>query len=204
MDNTTSLSLDDAVTLPGSSVTMPRLGFGVYQIPGELCVESCLAALDLGYRHIDSAQLYRNEAQVGEALRQSKVGRGDVFVTTKVGQARGDPEATYANVLDSVRKIGGEDGYVDLFLVHTPRFGAQVRKELWLALERLQAEGRARSIGVSNYAIEHLEEMREYATTWPPQVNQIEVGKMHPPSPPPIHPPQNMTRGLIPARDPSG
>ena len=69
----------------------------------------------------------------------------------------------------------GEDGYVDLFLIHTPSGGKAARKEMWLALERLESEGLAKSIGVSNFGVGHIEEMKEYARTWPPHVNQIEV-----------------------------
>ena len=87
----------------------------------------------------------------------------------------GSTEKTYQSVLDSVHKIDGEKGYVDLFLIHTPNGGSIARKEMWLALERLHEEGKAKSIGVSNFGIAHIEEMKSYARIWPPQVNQIEV-----------------------------
>jgi diketogulonate reductase-like aldo/keto reductase len=157
---------------------MPRIGFGVYQVAQSECVKACLGALDAGYRHIDSAQLYRNEAEVGEALRKTSVKRDDIFITTKIGIPRGSVEATYQNVAESVRLMAGDDGYVDLFLVHVPgwREDAKVgRMQIWAALEKLVQQGKAKSIGVSNFLIEHLEEMKEYASTWPPAVNQIEV-----------------------------
>lgn len=168
------MSIEDTVMLP-SSAKMPRLGFGVYQIKPTDCLQACLLALEAGYRHIDSAQLYRNEAEVGEAVRQSGVERSDVFLTTKIGQPGSNKEETYQKALDSVKKIAGDDGYVDLFLVHIPHGGPEARKAMWTALEQLYEEGRAKSIGVSNYEIEHIEEMKEYARIWPPHVNQIFV-----------------------------
>ena len=146
-------------------------------IRGEKCTKACLEALETGYRHIDSAQLYQNESRVREALRDSDLDRSEIFITTKIRTSRGSVEADYQSVRESVRKIAGKDGYVDSFLVHTPQWGAEVRKDMWLALEKLLSEGWTKSIGVSNYGIEHIKEMKEYATTWPPHVNQIEVSE---------------------------
>jgi diketogulonate reductase-like aldo/keto reductase len=87
----------------------------------------------------------------------------------------GSLEKTYQSVLNSVKDIDGDNGSVDLFLIHTASGGKAARKEMWLALEKLHESGRARSIGVSNYGIGHIEEMKEYAKIWPPHVNQIEV-----------------------------
>lgn len=125
--------------------------------------------------HIDTAQFYGNEKEVGEAVRQSGLKRSDVFITTKVLSASGSVDKTYESVLDSVKKIDGENGLVDLFLIHTARGGKAARKEMWLALEKLHGAGKARSIGVSNWGTGHIEEMKEYAKIWPPHVNQIEV-----------------------------
>lgn len=139
-------------------------------------MSSCLHALSHGYRHIDTAQFYQNEASVGQAVRESGLPRSSIFLTTKILAAAGSVEKSYQRCIDSVEKIDpGEKGYVDLFLIHSPNSGAAKRKEMWLALERLLEEGRARSIGVSNYGIGHIEEMKGYAKTWPPHVNQIEV-----------------------------
>ena len=171
------LSINTTLPLPSSTVRIPQLGFGVYQSTST-CVKSCLHALKAGYRHIDSAQYYRNETEVGEAVRQSGLARSEVFITTKILAAGGSLEKTYRKCLDSVEKIDpGEKGYVDLFLIHSPHAGREKRMEMWLALERLLAEGRVRAIGVSNYGVGHIEEMKGYegAKVWPPMVNQIEV-----------------------------
>lgn len=171
-----TLSLTDTLPLPNSSLRIPRLGFGVYQSPPSVCVQSCLSALQTGYRHIDSAQFYANEQQVGEAVRKSGLPRSEIFLTTKILSAGGSVDKSYKKCVDSVEKIdAGQNGYVDLFLVHSPNAGARARKEMWLALERLYEEGRAKSIGVSNYGVGHIEEMKSYAKIWPPHVNQIEV-----------------------------
>jgi len=171
------LSLTSTVTPKGTTIPIPLLGFGTYPLSPSVCITACNAALSNGYRHIDTAQLYKNESAVGEVLASSPIPRSDIFVTTKQG-IRGDtPEATYAVAADSVRKIAGEDGYVDLFLVHTKwvRGDVEGRKEVWQALERLYGEEKARLIGVSNYEVEHIEEMKVYAKVWPPHVIQIEV-----------------------------
>ena len=171
----TKLTLSDLLPLPNSTVKIPRLGFGIYQSPTNVCIKSCLTALRTGYRHIDSAQFYRNEVEMGTAVRQSGIPRNEVFLTTKVMSAGGSLEATYKKCIDSVKKIDGDDGYVDLFLIHTPSGGPAARKEMWQALEKLESEGKARAIGVSNFGVGHIEEMKSYARIWPPHVNQIEV-----------------------------
>lgn len=194
--------LTSTVDLLAPGVSMPRLGFGIYRVQPSETVDVVLAALEAGYRHIDSAQLYNNEAELGQAVRKSGVAREDVFLTTKIRYPGVNKAKTWNKVLDSVKKVSGAevasarkrkraddeaaaekraDGgaeYVDLFLVHTPYGGPNAKKErreMWLALERAYEEGRARAIGVSNYKVEHLEEMREYAKVWPPHVNQIQV-----------------------------
>ena len=169
------LALTDLLPLHNSAVKIPRLGFGIYQSPSNVCMNSCLTALKSGYRHIDSAQFYRNETEMGEAARQSGIPRNDIFLTTKIMIAGGSPEKTYKKCLDSVNKIDGENGYVDLFLIHTPSGGPAAVKEMYQALEKLESEGKARSIGVSNFGIGHIENMKSYAQIWPPHVNQIEV-----------------------------
>ncbi|KAK7947771.1 uncharacterized protein PG986_008657 [Apiospora aurea] len=162
-----------------SSRPIPQLGFGVYKSPPELCIQSCLTALRAGYRHIDTAQYYANESEVGEAVRQAapKSSGGDVFLTTKILSPEKSVEENYAKCVESVKKLdAGSDGYVDLFLIHSPNCGgAENRKMLWQALERLHQEGKAKSIGVSNFGIQHIEELKAFANVWPPHVNQIEL-----------------------------
>lgn len=170
------LATTDLLPLPNCSAKIPRLGFGVYQSAPSQCMQSCLNALKAGYRHIDTAQFYANEAEVGKAVQQSGLKRSDVFLTTKVLSAAGSVEKSYGKCLASVEKLDpGENGYVDLFLIHSPNSGKEKRKEMWLALEKLFEEGKAKSIGVSNFGIGHIEELKSYAKVWPPHVNQIEV-----------------------------
>ncbi|KAM9879069.1 alcohol dehydrogenase [Verticillium dahliae] len=177
------LSLHDTIPLPGTDTAIPRLGFGVYQTPRSACKQACLSALTVGYRHIDSAQLYANEAEVGHALQASRLPRAAVFLTTKIHRKDGSAARTLRSVRASVRRMTGCDDegdgdgetappYVDLVLVHRP---CRERRALWRALETVQGEGAARAVGVSNFGIEQLEEMRVYAGRWPPSVNQIEV-----------------------------
>ena len=171
-----SLTINDTLLLPNSSVKIPRLGFGVYQSPTSVCIQSCLTALQAGYRHIDSAQFYANEHEVGEAVKKSGLPRSEVFITTKILSAAGSVEKSYQKCLDSVEKIdSGHHGYVDLFLIHSPNAGSAKRKEMWQALEKLYEKGKVKSIGVSNFGVGHIEELKQYAKVWPPHVNQIEV-----------------------------
>lgn len=169
------LSLTSTVKVPFSTLQMPRLGFGVYQSSPTQCVQSCLNALRAGYRHIDSAQFYRNEEQVGQSLKECNLPRSDIFVTTKILSSAGSVKGSVAKCEESVNKIAGPDGYVDLFLIHSPNGGAKAREEMWKALEIVYEEQKARSIGVSNYGIGHIEEMKQYAKIWPPPVLQIEL-----------------------------
>ncbi|KAM4062139.1 aldo/keto reductase family protein [Hirsutella rhossiliensis] len=166
-------AMTDTVTLR-NSVRAPQLGFGVYKSPPDVCVKSCQTALESGYRRIDTAQLYANEAQVGLAVKQSKIPRADVFLATKILEAAGSVDRSYDKCVESVCKLDG-DGYVDQFLIHSPNAGEAQRREMWLALERLYEQGKTKSIGVSNFGIKHIEELKQYATVWPPHVNQIEL-----------------------------
>jgi diketogulonate reductase-like aldo/keto reductase len=175
-------AITDKLHMPKCTAQIPRLGFGVYQSSTAQCVASCAAALKVGYRHIDTAQFYGNEAEVGAAVRQSGLQRSDVFVTTKVLSAGGSFAKSLQKCLESVDTIGGKEGYVDCFLIHSPSGGKEKRKEMWLALEKLYEMGKAKAIGVSNYGVGHVEEMKAYAKVWPPHVNQIEV-RIQPPPP---------------------
>ncbi|KAE8145902.1 NADP-dependent oxidoreductase domain-containing protein [Aspergillus avenaceus] len=171
----TKYAITDLLPLPESEVQIPRLGFGVYRSPTNVCVQSCLTALKAGYRHIDTAQFYANEKEVGDAIRQSGIPRSELFITTKILVPGGSPEATYEKLLASVEKIGGPGGYIDLFLIHSANSGTSGRKEMWQALEKLLEEGKTKSIGVSNWGVKHIEELKSYAKVWPPHVNQIEL-----------------------------
>jgi diketogulonate reductase-like aldo/keto reductase len=176
--STSKLSITSTLPLLNAPIQIPRLGFGVYQSPTNICVTSCLTALKAGYRHIDTAQFYANETEVGSAVTKSGLKRSEVFLTTKILGAAGSVDASYRKCVESVQKLDPESGYVDLFLIHSPNAGGKARKEMWLALERLWKEGKAKSIGVSNWGVGHIEEMKEYKTeVWPPHVNQIEVSR---------------------------
>ena len=172
---TANYTITDAVPLPNSHVKIPRLGFGVYRTPTAHTVQSCLEALKIGYRHIDTAQFYANEKEVGEAIQQSGLPREEIFVTTKILTPDTTLEDTYSKIIGSVDRIAGEGGYVDLFLIHSSSSGPNGRKMLWQALEKALEAGRVKSIGVSNFGVKHIEEMKPYAKVWPPHVNQIEV-----------------------------
>ncbi|HEV7963949.1 MAG TPA: aldo/keto reductase [Actinoplanes sp.] len=149
---------------------MPLLGFGTWQIRGKAAYEAVREALEAGYRHLDTATMYGNEAEVGRALRDSGVPRDDVFVTTKIPPERAGRESA---TLDASLKALGVDA-VDLWLIHwPPRRGRSV--PIWRALLAERDAGRARSVGVSNYGIGELDELTS-ATGVTPAVNQIRFG----------------------------
>jgi len=149
---------------------IPALGLGVWQAPpGRVTREAVRYALQLGYRHVDTARIYGNEGDVGQALRESGVPREEVFVVTKLwNQDHGLARARRA-FEDSLAVLSLD--YVDLFLIHWPV--ERRRLESWKALEEFKREGRARSIGVSNYTVRHLDELL-HAAEIPPAVNQVE------------------------------
>lgn len=172
----TKLTLTDVLPMRATTAKIPRLGFGVGGSHGDTCMTSCLKAFRAGYRHIDTAQAYGNEAEVGQAVKQCGLPRDQIFVTTKILHPGDTPEESYEKCSESIKKIDDRDGgYVDLFLIHNSNIGAAKRKEMWGVLERLHTEGKAKAIGVSNYSPKHIEEMKRYAQVWPPMVNQIEV-----------------------------
>jgi diketogulonate reductase-like aldo/keto reductase len=162
--------------LPGG-VRMPLLGIGVYKVPpGPTTEQVVRCALDVGYRHIDTAALYENEESVGAALRASGVPREDVFVTTKLLPPRAPVMGRDAGSLleASLRRLGLD--HVDLYLMHHPFFAAadpSLLTSKWAEMEALRDSGRARSIGVSNFLREHLEPILAVARH-PPVINQIE------------------------------
>jgi diketogulonate reductase-like aldo/keto reductase len=151
---------------------IPQLGFGVFQVPPEDTAEAVAHALRTGYRLIDTAAAYRNEAGVGEAIRESGLERDEVFVTTKLWNNSHGRDAALDAFERSLGRIGFE--YVDLYLIHWPAPGQDRYVETWEALTELKADGRARSIGVSNFLVEHLQRIID-ATATVPAVNQVEL-----------------------------
>jgi 2,5-diketo-D-gluconate reductase A len=153
-------------------VEIPQLGFGVFQIPAEETQEKVEEALAVGYRHIDTAAAYGNEAGVGAAIAASGVRREDVFVTTKLWNSEQGYDSTLRAFEKSVGRLG--TGHVDLYLIHWPLPSRDLFPDTWRAFERIQEEGGARSIGVSNFRVEDLERLEREAERRP-SVNQIEL-----------------------------
>jgi 2,5-diketo-D-gluconate reductase A len=154
--------------------TIPQLGFGVFQIDPSETVEAVSRALEIGYRHIDTAEMYGNEKEVGEAVRTSGLDRGDVFVTSKLNNAFHRPDDA-RRAFDGTLEALGSD-YVDLFLIHwpLPTLYDGDYPATWRVLEEFHRDGRARSIGVSNFQVPHLRRLAD-ETDVVPAVNQIEV-----------------------------
>lgn len=152
--------------------SIPQVGLGVYKVADDQADVVVREALQLGYRHIDTAALYRNEAGVGRGLRESGLPRENVFVTTKVWNDRHGYEETLAAFSESLDRLGLE--YVDLYLIHWPAPRQNRYIDTWRALEKIAADGLARSIGVSNFAQHHLERLLT-ETEVTPALNQIEL-----------------------------
>ena len=153
---------------------IPQLGFGVFQIPPEETAEAVRQALDAGYRHIDTAEMYGNEKEVGEAISASALDRDDVFVTSKLNNGEHRPDDA-RRAFDGTLSALGFD-HVDLFLIHWPlptMYGGDY-VSTWRTLEEFKADGRATSIGVSNFQVAHLERLAAETDTVP-AVNQIEL-----------------------------
>ncbi|MER5405719.1 aldo/keto reductase [Streptomyces sp. NPDC002769] len=160
-----------AITL-NNAVRIPQLGFGTFQIPPEETRETTLAALEAGYRHIDTAEMYGNEKEVGQAVRDSGLDRADVFVTSKLDNgAHAHDDALQA--FDRTMEELGLD-YLDLFLIHWPLPGKGDFVETWKALEEIYRSGRTKAIGVSNFQPHHLRRLLESSDVVP-AVNQIEA-----------------------------
>jgi 2,5-diketo-D-gluconate reductase A len=172
---------DGRTRLLADGTAMPMLGLGVWQVPnGPECVNAVRSALELGYRHIDTAQAYGNEESVGQGLRESGVPREEVFITTKFYPARKDPAA------EAERSLGrlGVD-HVDLYIIHWPQGGPTWA---WPGMERARELGYARSIGVSNFSVGELERVIEAATARP-VIDQVQFS------------PFEYRRGLLEAAD---
>ncbi|MFZ6027143.1 MAG: aldo/keto reductase [Chloroflexota bacterium] len=169
-----SLTISSTVTL-NNGVPMPRLGLGTFLSEvGEATQNAVRWAIEAGYRHIDTARIYRNEEDVGKAVRDSGVPRQEVFVTTKVWNDDQGYDTTLQACDASLKRLGMD--YLDLYLVHWPVTG--LRNETYRALTQLLETGKTRAIGVSNFTIRHLDELLAQ-TDIVPAVNQIELSPFH-------------------------
>lgn len=166
--------MNDRITVTlNDGHTMPRLGLGVYRAHDGAEVENAVsAALRTGYRLIDTASLYQNEAGVGRAIKASGIDRSDIFVTTKLWNSDQGAKNVRPAFLESLKRLGLE--YIDLYLIHWPMPAVGLYVETWKEFEKLQAEGLVRSIGVSNFTVETLDELKKQSTVVP-AVNQIEL-----------------------------
>ncbi|MGA8014799.1 MAG: aldo/keto reductase [Candidatus Dormiibacterota bacterium] len=167
---TSLLTADGRARVLADGNQIPLLGLGVWQVPsGPVCVNTVRWALELGYRHIDTAQAYGNEESVGRGLRESGVPREEVFITTKFFPRQRDPVAAAA---ESLRRLGVDQ--VDLYLIHWPEGGPTWA---WPGMERAREAGHARSVGVSNFSAAQLDEVIAAGTT-SPVVNQVEFSSL--------------------------
>ncbi len=167
MSHVPSLSLND-----GRSI--PQLGFGVFQIEPEKTADAVRTAIEVGYRHLDTAQMYGNEKETGQGVKDSGVSRDDVWITSKLNNGFHRPDDARRSFDETLEKLGTD--YIDLFLIHWP-LPTQYDGDYvstWKVLEEFTKDGRARSIGVSNFQVPHLEKLAQETETVP-SVNQIEV-----------------------------
>ncbi|MFJ6097783.1 aldo/keto reductase [Williamsia muralis] len=154
--------------------TIPQLGFGVFQIKPEDTADAVKTALDIGYRHIDTAEMYGNEKEVGEGIRASGIPRDEIFVTSKLNNSFHEPDAARKAFDTTLSDLGFD--YIDLFLIHWPlptQYGGDY-VSTWNTMIEFAKSGRSKSVGVSNFQVEHLERLAK-ETELVPAVNQIEV-----------------------------
>ncbi|WP_165064940.1 aldo/keto reductase [Marisediminicola senii] len=164
-----SLELND-----GRSI--PQLGFGVFKVDPDATERIVSDALEIGYRHIDTAAIYGNEEGVGRAIAASGIPRDELFITTKLWNADQGTDSAHAAIDTSLEKLGLD--HVDLYLIHWPTPKRDLYVESWKALEQIRAAGKSTSIGVSNFLVEHLERIAGETDTVP-AVNQIELHPYH-------------------------
>ncbi len=168
--------MPDVTSIPAvalhDGVEIPQLGFGVFQVPPAETQQVVEEALAAGYRHIDTAAAYRNEAGVGEAIAAAGLARDEVFVTTKLWNSEQGYDSTLGAFEKSLERLGME--YVDLYLIHWPVPSEDRYLDTWRAFEKINEEGRARSIGVSNFRVEDLARLEAEAEKLP-AVNQVEL-----------------------------
>ena len=163
------LTLDTKFTL-NNGVQIPALGIGTFQTRvGNETKNAVLFALEAGYRHIDTAEIYGNERNVGEAIKLSGIPRDEIFITTKVWNSNHGYKPAISAFEKSLKRL--DTSYIDLYLIHWPEEG--LRMETWCALETLLNDGKCRAIGVSNYMIWHIKELLEQSSTIP-VINQVE------------------------------
>jgi len=155
-----------------NGVEIPQFGFGVFQVPPDETAATVRAAFDAGYRHIDTAQMYGNEEGVGRALAESGLPRDEVFLTTKLTNDGHGHDAAVRRLDESLQKLGTD--HVDLYLIHWPRPGDDRYVDTWRGFEKALSEGKTRSIGVSNFTVEHLQRLAKETGTVP-AVNQVEL-----------------------------
>jgi 2,5-diketo-D-gluconate reductase A len=167
MSTIPNLTLNDGTSIP-------QLGFGVFQIPPHETAAAVRTALEIGYRHIDTAEMYQNEKGVGDGIRDSGIDRSEVYITSKLNNGFHKPDDARRAFDGTIEALGFD--YVDLFLIHWPLPGLYDGDfvSTWKTLEEFKKDGRARSIGVSNFGIHHLEQLARDTETVP-SVNQIEV-----------------------------
>ncbi len=151
---------------------MPQVGFGVWRVSNDEAKSTVAGAVEAGYRSIDTASIYGNEEGVGEAVRAVSVPREELFITTKVWNDRQGYDSTLRAFDESLARLKLD--YVDLYLIHWPMAGSETYRDTWRALIKLKQDGRARSIGVSNFMVEHLQRVID-ETGVTPAVNQIEL-----------------------------
>lgn len=155
-----------------NGVTIPQLGFGVFKVPSEETRKAVLTALEVGYRHIDTATLYDNEEGVGQAIRDSGIPREDIFVTTKVWNGDQGSDSTLRAFDASMKRLGLDS--LDLYLIHWPTPARDRYVDTWHAMEHLHRDGRVRAIGVSNFQPTHLRRLCTESDTVP-AINQVEL-----------------------------
>jgi 2,5-diketo-D-gluconate reductase A len=163
---------DQSIITLNDGKTIPQLGLGVWQTPNDEAAPAVKAALDAGYRHVDTAAVYENEEGVGEGIRGSGIDRGQVFLTTKLWNTDQGYDQTLKAFDASLKRLGTD--YVDLYLIHWPSAHRGLFVDTWKAFVKLREEGRAKSIGVSNFYPEHIERIVA-ETGVRPVLNQIEL-----------------------------
>jgi 2,5-diketo-D-gluconate reductase A len=164
------ISVPDLMLNDGN--TIPQFGLGVWQVPNNRAAAAIQTAFDAGYRSVDTAALYRNESGVGDAIAATDIPREDLFITTKLWNSDEGYDGAMRGFDESIRKLKLE--YVDLYLIHWPPRSGTRYVDAWKAFEKLRADGRVRSIGVSNFHISHLRRISDETETVP-AVNQIEL-----------------------------